>query len=430
MFQETNQRGVDMFKSVDGILYVEDVSVKEIAEKVGTPVYITSKAQLEQNIGAYKEAFPNAKFLYAVKANNNLSIMRVVARNGFGADVFSDGELYLALLAGFKPEEILFNGNSKSDNEIRMGVRTGVKFSVDSIDELYTISEIAVQESKEVKIAFTINPDISPETHPKIATGLKTSKFGIPWEEVIDAYRMAVELPNIVPCGIHCHIGSQILDISPFVEALNRLFDVALKIEQLGVEVEFLDLGGGLGIDYTGKGAPTPKDFANAILPVFKKRLKELKSKPELWLEPGRSIVGNTTILLTKVNAVKRAYKNFVAVDAGFNLLLRPAMYNAYHRVAVANKMDSQAEETYTIVGPICESGDVLAEDRELPRIGKGDLIAVFDAGAYGFSMSSQYNGRRRCAEILVDGARWYVTREEESYYDIVGKQVIPDFLL
>jgi len=419
-----------MFKSVDDILHVEGVSVKELAEKVGTPLYITSKAQLEQNIKAYREAFPNVKFLYAVKANNNLSIMRIVAKNGFGADVFSDGELYLALLAGFKPEEILFNGNSKSDEEIKMGVRTGVKFSVDSIDELYAISEIAVQENKEVKIAFRINPDISPQTHPKIATGLKTSKFGIPWEEVIDAYRLAVELPNVIPCGIHCHIGSQILDVSPFVEALNRLFDVALKIEELGVEIEFLDLGGGLGIDYTGKGAPTPKDFANAILPVFDERIKELKSKPELWLEPGRSIVGNTTILLTKVNAVKRAYKNFVAVDAGFNLLLRPAMYGAYHRVAVANKMDREAEETYTIVGPICESGDVLAEDRNLPRVEKGDLIAVFDAGAYGFSMSSQYNGRRRCAEILVDGSKWYITREEESYYDIVGKQIIPDFLL
>jgi len=334
------------------------------------------------------------------------------------------------LLAGFKPEEILFNGNSKSDKEIRMGVRTGVKFSVDSIDELYAISEIAVQENKEVKIAFRINPDISPQTHPKIATGLKTSKFGIPWEEVIDAYRLAVELPNVIPCGIHCHIGSQILDVSPFVEALNRLFDVALKIEELGVEIEFLDLGGGLGIDYTGKGAPTPKDFANAILPVFDERVKELKSKPELWLEPGRSIVGNTTILLTKVNAVKKAYKNFVAVDAGFNLLVRPAMYGAYHRVAVANKMDRGAEETYTIVGPICETGDVLAEDRELPRIEKGDLIAVFDAGAYGFSMSSQYNGRRRCAEILVDGSKWYITREEESYSDLIGKQIIPDFLL
>lgn len=419
-----------MFRSVDGILHVEDVSVLDLVEKLGTPLYVTSKAKLEYNIKAYKEAFPNAKLLYAVKANNNLSIMRIVAKHGFGADVFSAGELYMAMLAGFEREKILFNGNSKSDEEIRMGIRTGVRFSVDSIDELYSISEIAVEEGKDVEIAFRINPAIDPKTHPKIATGLKTSKFGIPWENVLDAYRMALELPNIVPIGVHCHIGSQIRELSPFVEALNRLFDVAVKLEEMGIELKFLDLGGGLGIDYEGKGAPTPMDFAKAIMPVFEERVKDLKSKPELWLEPGRSIVGDTTILLTRVNAVKRAYKNFVAVDAGFNLLIRPAMYGAYHRVAVANKMDSKAEETYTIVGPICESGDVLAEDRELPKVEKGDIIAIFDTGAYGFVMSSQYNGRPRCAEVLVDGRDWYVIRERENFYDLIGKQIIPDFLL
>ena len=419
-----------MFKSVNGILHVEDVSVVELAEKLGTPLYITSKSKLELNLKAYKDAFPEARLLYAVKANNNLSIMRIIARKGFGADVFSGGELYMAMLAGFKPEMILFNGNSKSEDEIRMGIRTGVRFSVDSLDELYTISEIALEEGREVEIAFRINPQIDPKTHPKIATGLKTSKFGIPWENVLDAYRMALELPNVIPVGIHCHIGSQITELSPFVEALNRLFDVAIKLEEMGIEVKFLDLGGGLGIDYEGKGAPTPKDFANVILPVFEKRSKELKSKPELWLEPGRSIVGDTTILLTKVNAVKRSYKNFVAVDAGFNLLIRPAMYGAYHRVAVANKMDEPAEEVYTIVGPICESGDILAEDRKLPKVEKGDLIVIFDTGAYGFVMSSQYNGRPRCAEVLVDGSKWYVIRERESYYDLIGKQIIPDFLL
>lgn len=419
-----------MFKSLNGILHVEDVSVVELVEKLGTPLYITSRSKLEANLKAYKDAFPEAGLLYAVKANNNISIMRIIARKGFGADVFSGGELYMAMLAGFKPETILFNGNSKSDDEIRMGVKTGVKFSVDSLDELYTISEIALEEGKDVEMAFRINPEIDPKTHPKIATGLKTSKFGIPWGRVLDAYRIALELPNIVPIGIHCHIGSQITELSPFVEALNRLFDVAVKLEEMGIEVKFLDLGGGLGIDYEGKGAPTPKDFANIILPVFEKRSKELRSKPELWLEPGRSIVGDTTILLTRVNAVKRSYKNFVAVDAGFNLLIRPAMYGAYHRVAVANKMDKPAEDVYTIVGPICESGDILAEDRKLPKVEKGDLIVIFDTGAYGFVMSSQYNGRPRCAEVLVDGSRWYVIRERESYYDLIGRQMIPDFLL
>ena len=419
-----------MFKVIDGVLYVEDVNVIELARELGTPLYITSKAKLEENIKAYKSAFPNAEILYAVKANNNLAIMRIIAKHGFGADVFSGGELYMAKLAGFDSNKILFNGNSKSDEEIAMSIRVGVKFSVDSLDELYTISHIAKEEGVEVDIAFRVNPVISPKTHPKIATGLKTSKFGIPWEEVINAYQTAMDLPNINPIGIHCHIGSQIKEFEPFVLALNKLFDLALKLEEIGLEIEFLDLGGGLAIDYTGEGAPTPKDFAKAILPVYEDRLKELKSKPKLWLEPGRSIVGNTTILLTKVNAVKRAYKNFVAVDAGFNLLIRPVLYQAYHRVAVANKMDKPAEDVYTIVGPICESGDILAEDRKLPKVEKGDLIAIFDTGAYGFVMSSQYNGRPRCAEVLVDGDKWYVIREAESYGDLIAKQKIPSFLL
>ncbi len=418
-----------MFKTVNGILHIENVNAVEIAEKLGTPLYITSKSKLEENLKTYEKAFPDAGLLYAVKANNNVSLMKIISKHGFGADVFSDGELYLALLAGFKPESILFNGNSKSEREIRMGVRAGTYFSVDSIDELHTLSEIAVEEGAEVKIAFRVNPDISAETHPKIATGLKTSKFGIPREHVSDAYTLALELPNIVPAGIHCHIGSQITDLSPFIEALNRLFDIAGLLEEMSIDIEFLDMGGGLGIDYEGRGVPTPEDLAERIMPVFRERSSELSSKPELWLEPGRSIVGNTTVLLTKVNAVKRAYKNFAAVDAGFNLLLRPVMYGAYHRVAVANKMESEPEETYTVVGPVCESGDVIAEDRKLPRVEKGDLLAIFDTGAYGFAMSSQYNGRLRCAEVLVDGDRYHIIREAESYSDLAGKQLVPEML-
>ncbi|MFW6194615.1 MAG: diaminopimelate decarboxylase [Halobacteriota archaeon] len=414
-----------MFTQIDGKLHVEGVSVEEIA-KIGTPVYITSKEKLEKNIHSYQEAFPQAKILYAVKANNNISLMKVISRS-CGADVFSGGELYVALLAGFKPEEILFNGNSKTDQDIQYGVKAGVKFSVDSFDELHTISAIAQQQGKDVKIAFRINPDISPDTHPKIATGLKKSKFGIPWEQVMDAYKEAVELSNVTPVGIHCHIGSQITELEPFVEVLNRLFDVAAWIEDLGVSVEFLDMGGGLGIDYEGKGVPSPSDLAENLMPVFNHRVAELSSNPQLWLEPGRSIIGDTTILLTGVNSVKRAYKNFASVDAGFNLLIRPVMYDAYHRVSVANKMDIPDEDTYTIVGPICESGDAIAEDRRLPRLEKGDLIAVYDSGAYGFAMSSQYNGRMRCPEVLVNGDNWYVIRDRENYYDIVGKQIITD---
>lgn len=419
-----------MFHSEGGILHVEGVPVTEIVDSVGTPVYITSKSILDSNIQAYREAFRDAHLLYAVKANNNLSIMRIISSHGFGADVFSDGELYLALLAGFKKDKILFNGNSKSRMEIEKGVECGVKFSVDSLDELKTLSEVAKEHGSEIEIAFRINPDVDPKTHPKIATGLRESKFGLQHDMAVEAYRLALKLDYIKPVGIHCHIGSQILDLSPFVHALHRVMDIVARLEKEGVEFKFVDMGGGLGIDYEGKGAPTPKDFAEAILPEFEKRKAELKSDPELWLEPGRSIVGNTTILITRVNAVKKAYKNFVAVDAGFNLLIRPAMYNAFHRVAVANKMDGKEEEVYTIVGPICESGDVLAKDRKLPKVEAGDLIAIFDTGAYGFVMSSQYNGRPRCAEVLVSGNRWDVIRERESYGDLIEKQKIPEWLL
>ncbi len=419
-----------MFHSEGGILHVEGVPVTEIVDSVGTPVYITSKSILDSNIQAYREAFRDAHLLYAVKANNNLSIMKIISSHGFGADVFSDGELYLALLAGFKKDKILFNGNSKSRMEIEKGVECGVKFSVDSLDELRTLSEVAKEYGSEIEIAFRINPDVDPKTHPKIATGLRESKFGLQHDMAVEAYRLALKLDYIKPVGIHCHIGSQILDLSPFVHALHRVMDIVARLEKEGVEFKFVDMGGGLGIDYEGKGAPTPKDFAEAILPEFEKRKAELKSDPELWLEPGRSIVGNTTILITRVNAVKKAYKNFVAVDAGFNLLIRPAMYNAFHRVAVANKMDGKEEEVYTIVGPICESGDVLAKDRKLPKVEAGDLIAIFDTGAYGFVMSSQYNGRPRCAEVLVSGNRWDVIRERESYGDLIEKQKIPEWLL
>lgn len=419
-----------MFHSEGGILHVEGVPVTEIVDDVGTPVYITSKSILDSNIQAYREAFRDAHLLYAVKANNNLSIMKIISSHGFGADVFSDGELYLALLAGFKKGKILFNGNSKSRMEIEKGVECGVKFSVDSLDELRMLSEVAKEYGSEIEIAFRINPDVDPKTHPKIATGLRESKFGLQHDMAVEAYRLALKLDYIKPVGIHCHIGSQILDLSPFVHALHRVMDIVAMLEKEGVEFKFVDMGGGLGIDYEGKGAPTPKDFAETILPEFEKRKAELKSDPELWLEPGRSIVGNTTILITRVNAVKKAYKNFVAVDAGFNLLIRPAMYNAFHRVAVANKMDGKEEEVYTIVGPICESGDVLAKDRKLPKVEAGDLIAIFDTGAYGFVMSSQYNGRPRCAEVLVSGNRWDVIRERESYGDLIEKQKIPEWLL
>ncbi len=412
-------------------LIIGGADTTELAQKYGTPLYVTNESRVIENFSAYTKAFPDADIYYAAKANGSFAIMRMLAREGAGADVFSYGELYMALLAGIPRGKILFNGNSKTYFELKKAVELGVKVSVDSRDELHTLSEIAEKEGKTAQIAFRVNPDVSPKTHPKISTGLSSSKFGIPSKEVIGMYSEASQLTSISPCGIHCHIGSQILETAPFVEATQKMMDLVEKVTGAGIDLKFVDMGSGLGIPYKkGEDTPKPRDLAAAILPVFNERTKELGISPKLILEPGRYIVADTTILLTKVNTVKKAARNFVGVDAGFNLLIRPAMYESYHYVVVANKAASKPEEIYTIVGPICETGDILAEDRELPRVEKGDLIALLDAGAYGFSMSSQYNGRPRCAEILVKDGGADVIRSAEDVGDLMGKQKLPARLM
>jgi diaminopimelate decarboxylase len=412
-------------------LLIGGADTTSLAEQYGTPLYVTNEARIIENFSAYRKAFPAADIYYAAKANGSFAIMRILARQGAGADVFSYGELYMALLAGIPREKILFNGNSKTDFELQKAVELGVKVSVDSQDELHTLSDIAERTGKTVEIAFRVNPDVSTPTHPKISTGLRTSKFGIPAEEVIDTYREASELPGIASSGIHCHIGSQILDTEPFVEATQKMMDLVEEVVGLGIDLKFVDMGSGLGIPYKkGEQAPKPQDLADAILPVFNDRTQALGISPKLILEPGRYIVADTTLLLTRVNTVKKAAKNFVGVDAGFNLLIRPTMYDSYHHVVVANKASSPAEEAYTIVGPICETGDIFAKDRELPRVEKGDLIALLDTGAYGFSMSSQYNGRPRCAEVLVTDGESDVIRSREDIEDLMAKQRLPARLM
>lgn len=405
-----------------------------LAEQFGTPLYVTNESRVIGNFSAYRKAFPDADINYAAKANGSFAILRILAREGAGADVFSFGELYMALLAGIPREKILFNGNSKTDFELQKAVEIGIKVSVDSIDELHTLSKIADSLGKTVEIAFRVNPDVSAKTHPKISTGLRTSKFGIPSEEVVDAYKEANGLPGILPAGIHCHIGSQILDTTPFTEATHKMMDLVEKITGLGINLKFVDMGSGLGIPYKkDEGqAPTPLDHAKAILPVFEERTKALgiSISPKLVLEPGRFIVADTTILLTRVNTVKKAARNFVGVDAGFNLLVRPTMYDSYHHIVVANKANSKPEDTYTIVGPICETGDIFAKDRTLPHIEKGDLVALLDAGAYGFSMSSQYNGRPRCAEVLIKDGEADVIRRREDFEDLLNGQKLPARLM
>ncbi len=408
-------------------LTIGGVDSVELIEQYGSPLYVTNEERLRANFRRYKDAFPNADLYYAAKANANFTILKIMADEGAGADVFSDGELYMALLAGIPKEKVLFNGNSKSDSELLMAVKTGVRVTLDSLDELRTLSKIAKNEGAVVDISFRVNPDVSPDTHPKISTGLKTSKFGVPHGEVVRAYKEAMDLPGVNPVGIHCHIGSQILDITPFAEAMTKMMDLVEQVSRLGAKLEFVDVGSGLGIPYEkGIDVPTPQDLADLILPIFNERCKAEGISPKLVLEPGRYVAADSTVLLTTVNTMKDAAKKFVGVDAGFNLMIRPAMYDSYQHVVVANKADAPVKDIYSIAGPICETGDILAHDRELPEIEKGDIIAVLDAGAYGFSMSSQYNGRVRCAEVLVNDGDVDVIRKRETYDDLLANQILP----
>ena len=408
-------------------LTIGGVDSVKLIEQYGSPLYVTNEKRLRANYRRYKNAFPDADLYYAAKANANFTILKIMADEGAGADVFSDGELYMALLAGIPKEKVLFNGNSKSDHELLMAVKTGVRMSLDSLDELKTLSTIAKNEGAVVDISFRVNPDVSPDTHPKISTGLRTSKFGVPHGEVVRAYKEAIDLPGVNPVGIHCHIGSQILDITPFAEAMTKMMDLVEQVSRLGAELEFVDVGSGLGIPYEKDiEVPTPQDLADLILPIFNKRCKAEGISTKLILEPGRYIAADSTVLLTTVNTMKEAEKKFVGVDAGFNLMIRPAMYDSYQHIVVANKADAPAKDIYSIAGPICETGDILAHDRELPKIEKGDIIAVLDAGAYGFSMSSQYNGRVRCAEVLVNDGEVDVIRKRETYDDLLANQILP----
>ena len=421
----------DHLRAEGGHLTIDGVDVVDLAEEFGTPLYVTSEARLRANARAYREAFPEALIYFAVKANGNLALLRILAEEGMGADVFSAGELSLVRMAGMPMEKILFNGNSKRAEELKMALEAGVRISADSLDELLALAEVAKEMGEEAEVAFRVNPDVSAKTHPKIATGLKTSKFGIPWQDLVEVYETAMGLEGVNPVGLHCHIGSQILDTAPFVEAAARMMELAGRIVEVGGKIEMMDFGGGLGIPYTPEtSAPTPWELASGIKPVFEEGCRRLGISPRMILEPGRSIVADSTIFLTRVNVVKRAHVNFVGVDAGFNLLARPMLYDAYHHVVVANKADGRAEERYTVVGPICESGDILAKDRNLPRIERGDLIAMLDAGAYGFSMASVYNGQPRCPEVLVGGGRAELIRRGEDQSVLLSGQVVPARLL
>ena len=410
------------FEYKNGRLFVENLPVEEIVEKEGSPLYIYSKNALVERIRAYREAFAGHPTLvaYAMKANGNLAILSLLAKEGAGIDVVSGGELFRARKAGVPADKIVFAGVGKSREEIAYALKEKIlMFNVESQDELDHISEVAVALGTQAPVALRVNPDVDPKTHPYISTGMKKSKFGIPVEREVAEYQRAPTLPGIKIVGIHQHIGSQLTEIAPFRDAFDRLLAFHGELSRAGIKVTHLDLGGGLGIRYRSEEPPSPADLAALVLP----RVKDLGVT--LVLEPGRSIVGNAGILVTRVLYRKNtAVKSFVIGDAGMNDLLRPSLYGAHHDLLPVKETKGETIKG-DLVGPICETGDFLATDREMPDFAAGDLIAVMSAGAYGFSMASNYNARPRPAEILVDGSSYRVVRDRESFEDLIrGERV------
>jgi len=408
----------------------------KIAKKYKTPVYVYDEERIRKNFRdyllAFRSRYPKTKVYYALKANTNLAILRLLRQEGACADVVSGGELKAALKAGFDGKDIIYSNNAKTIEEINQAIKSGAILNIDSMDELNRIHEIAKTKNKKTPISFRVNPSIDPKTHPKISTGMKDSKFGIHIENnlAFKAYRFAAELETVEIKGVHMHIGSQITDIKPFLEATDKLMEFVKKLEaELEIRLEYIDIGGGLGINYEGGDVPTPDELAAELVQVLERWSHRTGYEPQLWLEPGRYVVGNAGILLCEAQSVKETpYKNYINLDCGFNTLLRPAMYGSYHKIA--NLSAKENNRNYDVVGNICESGDILGSNRSLPETKAGDILAIYDVGAYGFSMSSQYNSRPRPPEVLVWGHSAELIREREDLNDLFNKQNIPDDLL
>jgi diaminopimelate decarboxylase len=419
-----NYLGVEMteFTYRNGKLFCEDVSLAKIAQNAGTPCFVYSKRALLSAYFALDKAFAELDHLicFAIKSNANLAVLNLLASHGAGMDIVSQGELYRALKAGVPPERIVYSGVGKSEAEIRYGLESGIlSFNVESIPELGAINRVAASLGKTASICLRINPDVESLTHEYTATGKKETKFGIPYDQAIQACTKTTELENLRLIGIDAHIGSQIIQVEPFVTAFTKLADLFIQLRNEGFELELFNIGGGLGIRYSDENPPTAEEFAAAVLPI----LKPLGCK--IILEPGRFISGNAGVLIARVIHLKQAgVKNFVVVDAGMNDLIRPSLYNAYHQVSPVTESDP-ANVKVDIVGPICESGDWLAKDRLLPKLEEGALICLHGAGAYSFTMSSNYNGRPRGAEVLVDGDSYRIVRKAETLADLIRGEEI-----
>jgi diaminopimelate decarboxylase len=416
----------------DGILYIDNVSTVKLAEEFDVPLYVLSENRIRENFRRLKEAllkyYSKTRIYYSAKANTNIAVLKILADEGAYLDAVSPGEVFLALKAGFPPEKILFTGTSVRDDELKFLTNLGVTINIDSLSQLKRLLNFYTPKI----ISVRVNPEIGAGHHEHVITAGRNSKFGI-WEtDVLKAYNMALEA-GVERFGIHMHIGSGILEIEPFLLAAEKLLRIAQNVhEKLGLIFEFIDFGGGLGVPYRPEDKPLDVNlFAEKMLTLFKCRIEEYHlGEPYFCLEPGRFIVCDAGILLTRVNTIKiTPFKKFIGVDAGFNTLIRPAMYGSYHPIMVANRLYELEEEIYDIAGPLCESGDILARDRKLPKIFEGDLLAILNAGAYGFSMSSQYNSRPRCAEVLVKGGKYALIRERETLEDLLRGQIIPEWL-
>ena len=417
---------MDYFEYRNGELFAEGVPVRRIALEVGTPAYIYSLATLKRHYRVFDQAFARLPHLvcFSMKSNSNLAVLRAFVKEGGGFDIVSAGELFRALKAGADPKKIVFSGVGKKKAEIEYALNAGIlMFNVESEQELTVLNEVARGVEKKAPISLRVNPDVDPKTHPYISTGMKKSKFGIDIKRSLEVYKRALTLAHLEVIGVDCHIGSQLTTIPPFVDALSRVKVFVEALRKEGARIRYLDLGGGLGIRYKDEEPPHPEEYAGALI----QGLQGLDVT--LILEPGRVVVGNAGILVTEVLYLKEGEeKTFVVVDGGMNDLIRPALYGSYQ--AIRPVVERKGEMIVAdVVGPICESGDFFAKDREIPRPQEGDLLAVMSAGAYGFTMSSNYNSRPRAPEILVDGDNFHVVRKRESFEDLISGETIPEVL-
>lgn len=413
---------MDHFSYHNGELHCEQVAVSGLAAQYDTPLYVYSRATIERHYHAFEQALGERQHLicYAVKANSNLAVLNLLAKLGSGFDIVSAGELQRVQMAGGNPDKVVFSGVGKQPHEMGYALNAGIRcFNIESEQEIHILSEIAKQQGKIAPVSFRVNPDVDAKTHPYISTGLRENKFGIDFDDAERIYRIAADDKYLDVIGIDCHIGSQLTELSPFVDALDRLLDLVERLGASGIKLHHIDLGGGLGVRYQDETPPSPQQWMS----VLSEKLNNFDG--EIIIEPGRAIIANAGILVTRVNVIKNnALKNFAVVDAAMNDLMRPSLYSAWQDIIPVAEQSGQASALYDVVGPICETGDFLGKEREL-AITCGDLLAVRSAGAYGFSMSSNYNSRPRAAEVVVDGESHHLARKRESIDDLVRGETI-----